>query len=216
MIPAAIIIIFSLSRVNVKISILLSIIAASTISVLMQHSSIIAVIKYLIFGYTIEQGGLLKNIIKGGGLLSMFKTAIVVLISSAFTGIFEETKMLKSIEDIVCKSKGRAGCFLTTIIVSAATSAFGCSQTLAIILTQMLIKEAYKNNKISNNELAVDIENSAIVIAPLIPWNIAVLVPLTTLNTGIDAIIYAFYLYLIPVTNLVYQRFKTNYSSANN
>ena len=72
----------------------------------------------------------------------------------------------------------------------------------------MLMKKNYEENNIDKDQLALDIENSAIIIAPLIPWNIAVLVPLTTLNAGAGAIVYAFYLYLIPIISIVY--FKLN------
>ena len=73
----------------------------------------------------------------------------------------------------------------------------------------MLMKNAYIENKEDNRALAVDIENTAIVIAPLIPWNIALLVPLATLGVGSMAIVFCFYLYLIPVINLIVK--KVNY-----
>lgn len=41
------------------------------------------------------------------------------------------------------------------------------------------------------------------MISPLIPWNIAGLVPATVLNVNSDFIPYAFYLYLIPLFNLI-------------
>lgn len=82
--------------------------------------------------------------------------------------------MLRSLEGIVNKSNSRSGSFFTIIIVSIITSAFGCTQTLAVILTHMLVKKNYIKNNIDKNKLALDIENSAIIIAPLIPWNIAV------------------------------------------
>jgi NhaC family Na+:H+ antiporter len=45
----------------------------------------------------------------------------------------------------------------------------------------------------------VDIENSAVVIAPLIPWNIAGLVPATVILADASFIPYAVYLYLLPL-----------------
>lgn len=148
-----------------------------------------------------SESSTLSSIIKGGGILSMLKIALVVFISSGFTGIFEETNMLSVVEDIIKKPSTRAGLFFTNILVSIATAAFGCSQALAVILTHLLIKEGYNENGISNSELACDIENTAIVISPLIPWNIAGLVPLTTLGVGLGAIIFSLYLFLLPILN---------------
>jgi NhaC family Na+:H+ antiporter len=213
LLPAIIILVFCIFKVNVKISILVSIIAACIISIIFEHTSISQLIRYIIEGYSIDDNAVLGSIIRGGGILSMLKSALVVFVSSAFTGIFEGTKMLNNLEKIINKSKGRAGCFFTTVIVSIITAAFGCSQALSVILTHMLVKKNYKENNIAKDQLALDIENSAIIIAPLIPWNIAVLVPLTTLNAGVGAIAYTFYLYLIPIINIVY--FKLNSMKGN-
>jgi Na+:H+ antiporter, NhaC family len=203
LIPATIIFLLSAFKVNVKLSMLISIIAAIIIAILFQNNSIRDVLSYIITGYRMEEQSSLKDIIKGGGILSMLKLATVVFISSAFTGIFEGTGMLKSIDKLTQKAGNRVELFLVSIMTSIAAAAFGCTQAIAVILTNMLVSKAYENQRVSKEELAVDIENTAIVIAPLIPWNIAVLVPLTTLMAGFDSIIYSFYLYLLPLVNLI-------------
>lgn len=210
LIPALIVLVFCIFRINVKVSIAISIIAASIISMAIQQNSVIDIIRYIIMGYDLKTDSILSEIIKGGGIVSMLKSAYIVFVSSAFTGIFEGTKMLESLDSITNKSDSRAGSFFTTIIVSIITSAFGCTQTLALILTHMLVKKNYEENGINKESLALDIENSAIVIAPLIPWNIALLVPLATLNAGESAILYAFYLYLIPLTSVLYFKMRNS------
>lgn len=45
------------------------------------------------------------------------------------------------------------------------------------------------------------LENTVIVIAPLIPWSIAGTVPLATVSAPITALLAACYLYLLPVWN---------------
>lgn len=206
LIPALIILVFSFFKINVKKLMCFSIIAAALISITLQHASFINVIKYLIFGYTLHNTSSLNSIIKGGGIFSMVKISVVVFISSAFTGIFEETGMLSPIEKWTMRANTRPKLFLTTIVISIATSAFGCTQALAVILTHNLMKNAYIENKEDNKTLAVDIENTAIVIAPLIPWNIALFVPVVTLGVGYMAILFCFYLYLIPIVNLIIKK----------
>lgn len=210
LLPAAVILIFSIFKVNVKALMLLSILIASLISILLQHVTILEIIKYLVIGYTIPYKSPLSNIISGGGILSMLKVSLVVFISSAFTGIFEGTEMLKTVEKLLSNVQGRHKVFFSNIVVSIAAAAFGCSQALAVILSNMLVKNTYEKNHINAEEFAVDIENTAIVIAPLIPWNIAVLVPLTTLNASSNSILYAFYLYLIPIINYIFLCFNRN------
>lgn len=204
LLPAIIILIFSVFKVDVKLLMFLSILTASIIAVLLQHITILDTLRYLIIGYTIPFKSSLSNIITGGGILSMLKVSFVVFISSAFTGIFEGAELLKVIENMLYNVQGRHKIFFSNIVVSIASAAFGCSQALAVILSNMLMKNTYEKNKINTEEFAVDLENTAIVIAPLIPWNIAVLVPLTALNADTTSILFAFYLYLIPLTNYIY------------
>ena len=47
--------------------------------------------------------------------------------------------------------------------------------------------------------MALDIENSGIVLAPLIPWNISVSIPLAMLGADMSAIPYEILLYAIPL-----------------
>ena len=46
---------------------------------------------------------------------------------------------------------------------------------------------------------ALNIENTAVIIAPLIPWSIAGVIPLTLINAPTSSIFAAWYLYLIPL-----------------
>lgn len=62
----------------------------------------------------------------------------------------------------------------------------------------------YKEKNIDKYKLAIDLENTGVVLAALIPWNIAAFVPTTTMNvSNIGFIPYAFYLYLIPITSII-------------
>ena len=64
-----------------------------------------------------------------------------------------------------------------------------------------MIQEKYQEKQIDNYQLALDLENTVVVLSPLIPWNIAGLVPANILMTDFGFIPYAFYLYMIPVFN---------------
>lgn len=208
LIPAILVLVLAIMRINVKLSMLLSITSAWVISIVVQHTTLIDSFKYMFIGYSMDNTNALSSIIKGGGIVSMLKIATVVFLSSAFAGIFEGTGMLDYLEAHLEKINKRENVFIVTILLSIATAAFGCSQALAIILTHQLNKKLYKDKGIDKYELAVDIENTAVVISPLIPWNIAGLVPATSLMVGMGFIPFAFYLYLIPILNIIYYKFR--------
>lgn len=210
LLPALIIVIFSVFKVNVKISIIISVIVAFLLSVLIQHQTVVDCIKFTIFGYSMDKANPLYSIIKGGGIISMIKTCIIIFVASAFAGIIEGTKMLNSIEKLTQSVNSRYGIFKNMIVISIITGAVGCSQAFAVILTHMLNRKAYEKNKVDKSYMAVDLENTAILIAALIPWNVAVLVPMTILGTGASSIAYAFYIYFLPIWNLVLLKVNKN------
>lgn len=141
----------------------------------------------------------------------MAKASIVVFISCSLAGIFGRTKMLNKFQDLSLNAQNRFQLFLYTTVSSILTSILGCSQTISIVLTEQFLKDAYIKLKYSREKLSIDLENTAVVIAPLIPWNIAAYVPTTTLNVNFYSYIpYAFYLYLLPIISLIIFKIKSS------
>lgn len=206
--PAAAILILAAFRVDVKISMSVSIVLGMLFAFILQGYSIIQILKYIVFGFTLEGAGIFNDIIKGGGILSMLKISLIVMISSAYSGIFEGTQMLKEIQRVLERIAEKYGIFVSIIVSSLITASLGCTQALAILLTNQLIKDTYFKQKKDKYELAIDIENSAVVLAPLIPWNIGGAVPAAALTANAGFIPYAFYLYLIPLYNLIIKKLK--------
>lgn len=205
LLPAIIIIVLSIFKINVKISMFLSILVAAVISISLQKYPLTDISKYLLLGFYLDASNPLYTIIKGGGIVSMWKASTVVFITCSLAGIFNGTNMLKSIENILIKAKTRFELFLYTTITSLLTAAFGCNQSISVVLTSQLMAKPYKEKKADPSKLALDLENTGIVIAALIPWNIAALVPTTTMDVStIGFIPYAFYLYLVPIVNMIY------------
>ncbi|MEG4232009.1 Na+/H+ antiporter NhaC family protein [Microcoleus sp. Pol11C3] len=203
LLPALTILILCVLRVEVKIAMAVSIIAGSAIAIFVQGYSPLEVLQFAIAGFKLEPTSSLKNIVAGGGILSMVKVSTVVIVSTAFAGLFAGTRTLEFIEVYLNKARSRGDLFLGTTVLSILSAAFGCTQTIAILLTHQLVEEKYRKQGLDDDQLAVDLENTAVVISPLIPWNIAGLVPATVLGVNSGFIPYAFYLYLIPLFNLI-------------
>ena len=204
LIPAIIILMASLFKVRVKRSMTLSILAAFFISVLVEGYTVPELLNFSLWGFRLADGVLDGNILNKGGLMSMMKAGVVVFISCSMAGIFNGTKMLHRFHSIYTRAKGRLHLFSYTVTTSILTAVFGCNQTISIVLTEQLLEDTYSKTHHSRGKLAVDIENTAVVIAPLIPWNIAAYMPTTTLDVNFYTYIpYAFYLYLLPVTTLI-------------
>jgi Na+:H+ antiporter, NhaC family len=203
LLPAFIIVGLAIAQVEVKKSMLVSIAAAMAIGLFYQHYSFIELLKFMLTGFVLEEAHPLHSILTGGGIVSMLRVTLVVVISTAFVGIFSGTRVLASIETLLERVRSRRDCFLSTCLVGMGAAAFGCTQTIAILLTQQLVEKRYQEQERGLDKLAIDLENSVVVISPLIPWNIAGLVPATVLMTDAGFIPFAFYLYLLPLLNLM-------------
>jgi len=200
-IPAIIILSLALFKVDVKVSMLLSIVSGVIICVFVQRLEFIDVLKFMFTGYKLNVVGDFANIISGGGMTSMISVSFIVLIASTYSGIFEGTGMLNGIQNLLEKLSYKIKLYPTLVITSILTSIFSCNQTLSIMLSHQLMNKIYKNNNSTNRELAIDLENTVVLISELIPWNIAIAVPMATLSVGIDSIPYAVFLYLVPLFN---------------
>ena len=88
--------------------------------------------------------------------------------------------------------------FGSVLTASVFASAIACNQTLAIMLTHQVCDDLIEDK----NVFASYLEDTAVVIAPLMPWSIAVSVPLTSIGAPAAALLAAFFLYLIPLWNL--------------
>ena len=211
LLPSIIILVLSIFRVNVKISMFLSIALASILSIYIQDYKINEVLYFILMGFHLDLDNPLYLIIKGGGIISMLRPAIVVFISCSLAGIFEGTKTLQSVEKLLLKANSRSSLFLYTTIVSILTAAFGSNQSIAAVLTASLMDKAYKQNSVDKYQMALDLENTGIVLSALIPWNLAAFVPTSTMDVSpVGFIPYAFYLYLLPITSYMILRYRKN------
>lgn len=213
--PALIILLLAAFRVDVKISMSISIVSGILIGLFVQHIAPLQMLNYIATGYSMEKSGFLADIIQGGGLYSMLKVASIVLISSAYSGIFEGTGLLRDIECFFEKLSDKLNVYPALILSSIATASFSCNQTLAVMLTYQFEHKIYQRRGLSNYRLALDMENTVILISALIPWNIAGAVPAATLSADAGFIGYAFYLFLVPLTNLFTRNMILSEDSAN-
>ncbi|MBP1764505.1 MAG: Na+/H+ antiporter NhaC-like protein [Firmicutes bacterium] len=208
LLPALIILLAAAFKVDVKISMGVSILCGIAISLFIQQQTLWQMLHYILTGYTTDKTGYFSTIIQGGGLSSMLNAALIVLLSSAYSGIFAGTNLLDKIEQSIDKLSNLAGTYVSVLFTSIVTAAFSCNQTLAVMLSHQFSTSIYEKRKLSNYQLALDLENTVIVISALIPWNIAGAVPAATLSANESFIPYALYLYLVPLTSLFLRTVK--------
>ena len=194
LLPAVIMLVLPLVKVPVLISIALSVAAAGAVSVFVQGMSLWEMLKTAVLGYY-PTTGQLKDILSGGGIVSMVKPAALVFTTGLLAGLLDGIGVLKGATGLVDKLAGRCGRFAASAAVSLGAGMIFCNQSVVIVMGNQLLHRSYTDRK----EQAVDMENSGIVLSALIPWNIACSIPLVMLGVDERAIPYAALLYMIPL-----------------
>lgn len=198
-IPALVILVLSLFRFHVKITMSVSILTAFAIAWRLQGEAPAALFHAMIYGYHTADPQLAR-LIDGGGILSMAKVFAIVCLSSSYAGIFNGTGLLNGPKEYLSRMGRRISPFGSILMTSVLTCMIACNQTLSTILTSQLCEDMYSDRE----KLAADLENSVIVIAALIPWSVACTVPLTAINAPASSLLAACYLYLLPVWNFIF------------
>ena len=199
LLPVAAILVLSVFRVRVEITMLVSVGLAIPLCLFLQHIDLWTVLKALLLGYRCGDPAL-APLIDGGGVISMATMAGVVILSSAYAGILSGTGLLSGIQDGLVRLSRRVtpfGCMLLTALLTAAVT---CNQTLCITMTDQLCGGMQPDRQ----EFAIELEDSAALIPVLVPWSIAGTVPLSYMGAPKTSILFACFLYLLPLWGMVY------------
>ena len=127
----------------------------------------------------------------------MLNVGLIVAISSSYSGIFKETKMLVLMKKYLKEFSKKTSNYFVIFLSSIISGAIACNQSLGTILTYELCEELEEKQN-----MAIILENTIVLLAGLIPWNIAMAVPLKTIDIGLMSGLFAFYLYFLPLWNL--------------
>lgn len=201
LIPAVLVLGLAVCRVNVKTTMMVSSASAAAIAFLVQKMPASELIACALSGYKTAYFPI-ATMINGGGIVSMTHAAGIVLIASCYSGIFEKTGLLDFLKDPIFRLSKRKGNYLATALISIPASAVACNQTLAILLTCQLTDTP----SVESKERAINLEDSVVVIAPLIPWSIASAVPLSSVGAPTKSILFACFLYFVPLCRLIFKR----------
>lgn len=198
-----IIVLFGLiaGRCSVKIAMIISALFAAAIAILVQQDSITNLVHYLLQGFTLPASSPLVTIIKGGGWQSMIMPALIILVASCLSSLLDKAGVLQVFQQRLLAFTKHSHLFAVNCLISLFIAAIGCSQAVACILGFYLLRVVYAKSNVTDEMTAIDFENTGIVLAPLIPWNIAAYVPTVMMGVSMTGYWpYAFFLFLLPIT----------------
>lgn len=196
LLPALAIVLLSVLRIAPRNAMCVSILAAVVLCVVKQGMSAAEILQTACYGYYPEDESL-TALLSGGGIFSMAKVFFIILISATYSGMFDGTGLLRGFRDKLTRLSRHIlpfGCIFFTALV---TNMIACNQTLSIMITRQLCADVEPNGE----KMAVALENTAVVLAPLIPWSVASSVATASANVPPSAALAACFLYLLPIWN---------------
>ena len=209
-IPAVLMVVLPFCRISVKRAMAIDIAVSFALAMLTQGESFSDCLRAMLLGFEPQNKGL-SAMLSGGGISSMLEVCGILVLSGTFGGIFSGTGMLHRLSEKLIMLKSRIGRFPVMIILSFAVCVVFCNQTIGIIMLNHLSDGLYGNDDAEKYLKMLDIEDTVVVIAGLVPWCIACSVPLAMLNVGIAAVPLAFYLWILPICSLLLRKKrKTN------
>ena len=164
LVPAALVIILSARRIDVKAIMITSTIAAAIIASEIQHMPLSEIFASCLLGFHPADPDLAR-LASGGGIVSMADVVAIICISSSYAGMFSGTGFLEAIQTHMTVLSQRITPFGTIIATSIITSMISCNQTLATMLTHQLCQSVEPDPQ----RLAIHLENTVIIISALIP-----------------------------------------------
>lgn len=208
-VPAVLVVALSLARANVLIAMAASLGAACAVCVGMQGVSPAALPQLLVFGYHATDPAA-APLVDGGGIISMANVTLVVGISSTYAGIFRKTGLLDGAVALVTGLSRKSTPFTGVLATSVISCMVACNQTLAIMLTDQLCRRTEG----TASALALDLENSVVIVSPLVPWSISNVAVLSSVGAPALSILAATFCYLLPLWTLaisVWQRMRPEF-----
>ena len=199
LLPVLVILLLSVLRVNVKITMITSILISIPLCLFLQHIPPELLFDIAVFGFYTNDSEI-NSMLSGGGILSMLQVCGIVCLSSSYSDIFQKTGLLDKPKQTITNLSSKTTPYAATLFTSIITGIIACNQTFTIILTNQLCQ----NLTTEKYDFANNLEDTAVVVSPLIPWSIACSVPLASIEAPNTAILFAFYLYLLPAWRLLY------------
>lgn len=202
-IPAVLILVCALCKLRVRLVMLISIAASILVCLFYQGLSVPQILRFSVLGYTTDNLAL-QDMISGGGVVSMLRVTAIVFLSSSYSGIFRRTGLLSPVKRLIEAMSRKLPTFWVVLLTSIVTGAVACNQTLSIMLTDQLCGHMEEDKE----KFALYLENSAVVVVPLLPWTVACSVSLTSAGAPANSYLAAFFLILLPVCSLLVFRKK--------
>lgn len=205
-IPAILMLVVSV----LKLPAILGLSGCAIVSVLfasvLQHVSLIDVMKVCFSGYVSNTGvAMVDTILSRGGMNSMMSTVALVIVASLMGGALEASGVLKVfVENGLMKLVKRpSSLVVVTMLYSYFILIISGNQVLGLVMAGPTLQPAYEDMDLHPKVHSRAMADTTTVAAPLVPWSTAAAYTMGVLGVSSAYIPYAFLCYIVPIFTLI-------------
>jgi len=151
----------------------------------------------------------LNDLFSRGGMASMLTTVWLVISAMAFGGVMEFSGMLaRLIQPLIKRAKHDRSLLVYTGLTAIGINVVAADQYMAIVLTGNMYRDVFKRRGIAPQTLSRQVEDTATVTSPLVPWNSCGAYMSATLGVATMAYFpFAFFNVINPILSFIYALF---------
>jgi len=187
--PLLVVIVMAVRRVAPTITILSGALAGGLIAVILQPQVVLdfvaepelatplALVKgvwsAMATGFELDSGlPALDSLVSGGGMEGMLGTVWLILAALAFGGIMEHTGALaRLLEPLLRRARSPRSLLVATGLTAIGVNIVAADQYMAIVLTGRMYRREFQAQGVAPQTLSRQVEDTATVTSPLVPWN---------------------------------------------
>lgn len=207
LIPLVAVIFMAIKKVHAIAAMIAASIIAMFIAILFQGQSILGMMSFMNYGFSIDTGvAAVDKLLNRGGIQSMMWTVSLGYLGLSYGGILEITGTLEAlIEKMAAVTKRSSNLIVTHILSSILINVISASQYVAIIIPGRMYLPAYKKLNIRLDVASRTCEDSGTVTSPLVPWGLCGVFFAGALGVNtLEYLPYAFLCYLTPIVGMLY------------
>lgn len=222
LIPLAAIIFMAIKKINALAAMVIASIIAMLIAMFAQGYSILEMMGFMNYGFTIDTGvAEVNKLLNRGGIQSMMWTVSLGYLGLSYGGILEKSFALEAIlNKIATLTKNARNLIITHVFSSIFVNLISASQYVSIIIPGRMFLPAYRRLGIRTDVASRTCEDSGTVTSPLVPWGLCGVFFTGTLGVNtMEYLPYAFLCTLTPIVAIIYAitgKFIWKEESANN
>jgi NhaC family Na+:H+ antiporter len=148
----------------------------------------------------------IDDLVSRGGMASMLTTVWLVLSAMAFGAIMDYSGSLRKLLEPLVRFATNAGRLMVSVGATAIfLNIFGGDQYMALVLPGTIFREEFKKRKIAPQMLSRQLEDTATITSPLVPWNTCGAYMAATLGVATAAYLpFCFFNIINPILSFVF------------